>query len=323
MRSSYRSARLLAAALVSCVAAVLVACLPVRADVYWTLPAGQAGDWSVASNWGGTIPTGSVTAYIVEGGTANITLPGEACNSLSLGGTGSGAIQMTAGGQLTAGIGYGTNGSEYVGYSAAGSFTQSGGTNTINVYTFATGLCLGYNPGSSGTYLLSGTGQLQTLGSAYGAFEIVGNSGSGAFTQTGGINTVSDYNGGNLFLGDNPGSSGTYILSGAGRLSALGQDQGGAEYVGYSGTGSFTQSGGTNTVSSNVSLGNNAGSSGTYDLHGNGRLFSQTEYLGNSGTGSFAQSGGTNTISSGLYLGNNAGSSGTYSLSGGRAVRRR
>ena len=88
------------------------------------------------------------------------------------------------------------------------------------------------------------------------------------------------------------------------------------EYVGFSGTGSFTQSGGTNSISSNsFYLGYNAGSSGTYSLSG-GQLSASYEYVGYSGTGTFTQSGGTNSISYYLYLGYNAGGSGTYSLSG-------
>jgi hypothetical protein len=94
MRSSCRAARLSATALASFLAVVLIAALPVRADFTWTLPAGQAGDWSVASNWGGTLPTTGANAWIVNGGTANVTQLGETCGTLSLGsGTGSGTVR--------------------------------------------------------------------------------------------------------------------------------------------------------------------------------------------------------------------------------------
>ena len=46
-----------------------------------------------------------------------------------------------------------------------------------------------------------------------------------------------------LYLGYNAGASGTYTLSGSGLLSAW------TQYVGYSGTGNFTQTGGTNASS--------------------------------------------------------------------------
>ena len=40
--------------------------------------------------------------------------------------------------------------------------------------------------------------------------------------------------------------------------------------IGNSGSGSFTQTGGTNAVSGNLFLGNGTGSSGTYNLSGSG-----------------------------------------------------
>ena len=54
-----------------------------------------------------------------------------------------------------------------------------------------------------------------------------------------------------------------------------------SQYVGYSGTGSFTQTGGTNNANGNsdLYLGSNAGSSGAYFL-GNGLLSEGIEYVG-------------------------------------------
>ena len=66
-----------------------------------------------------------------------------------------------------------------------------------------------------------------------------------------------------LYLGYYPGSSGTYNLSG-GSLSAP------AETIGVlvGGVGVFNQSGGTNTVTDDLTLGYRSGSSGTYNLSG-------------------------------------------------------
>ena len=89
------------------------------------------------------------------------------------------------------------------------------------------------------------------------------------------------------------------------------------DIVGYGGTGTFTQSGGTNSLSDVLSLGLLFGSSGTYSLSGSGLVSAYAEYVGFSGTGAFTQSGGTNSASNGLYLSGNVGASGTYSLSGG------
>ena len=91
------------------------------------------------------------------------------------------------------------------------------------------------------------------------------------------------------------------------------------EYVGYSGTGSFAQAGGTNSIGSYLYLGNNAGSFGTYSLGGSSSLTASSEYIGYAGAGSFAQSGGTNNAGT-VMIGANSGGSGVYSLSGSGRV---
>lgn len=118
-----------------------------------------------------------------------------------------------------------------------------------------------------------------------------------------------------LQLGENAGSSGAYSLSG-GTL--------GVEYVaiGYSGSGNFTQTGGTHNDLALV-LGSGAGSSGTYTLSGgtlsvNANDGEVGELIGDFGIGNFTQTGGANSITnSGLTLATQVGSSGTYTLSGG------
>ena len=255
------------------------------ASITWQV---SSGDWSLASNWGGALPTVNDEAYIVDGGTANITQIGETCGTLSLGSSaGSGTVKMTAGSLATIG-------NEYIGNTGVGNFVQSGGTHAVSPNGI---LYLGYNTGSSGTYNLSG-GSLST------ANETIGVSGSGNFMQSGGTHAVSSA----LYLGNDIGSSGMYSLNGS-SLSAAN------ETVGVAGSGSFTQSGGTNTISSALDLGSNSSGSGTYLLSGTGKLSRQYEYVGASGTGNFIQSGGTNS-SSELLIGSNSGSSGSYSLSG-------
>ena len=88
--------------------------------------------------------------------------------------------------------------------------------------------------------------------------------------------------------------------------------------MGYSGTGSFTQSGGTNAMLQlQLSLGDSARQQRDLQSQRTGTLSANQEFVGYSGTGNFTQSGGTNTISSYLHLGSSSGSSGTYSLSAG------
>jgi hypothetical protein len=121
VRGIYRTARLSAIALASFVAVVLLASLPARADVYWST---SLGDWSVASNWGGTPPGDSGTAYIVNGGTAMVTNTGNYnYNPLSLGGsTGSGTLLMSSSAFNVVTL--------YDGNSGQGDFMQMAGTFT-------------------------------------------------------------------------------------------------------------------------------------------------------------------------------------------------
>ena len=207
----------------------------------------------------------------------------------------------------------------YIGYSGTGALVQSGGTTNVsgNVY-------IGQNAGACGTYNLSGQGLLTT------GYVYVGSSGTGSFVQSGGTVTAS-----NCCLGSNAGSSGAYNLTGSGQLSVFNDIVYGAEYIGYHGTGIFTQSGGTNTCYNafgnigyygQLFLGYYAGSSGTYNLSGSGQLLEPYIYVGYNGTGTFTQSGGSNMFGQYtnrygigyLYLGFNAGSSGIYTLSGGQ-----
>ena len=243
-------------------------------------------------------------AYIVNGGTANVTTTGDGCGTLSLGSTaGSGTVQMT-GGSLSAGY-------TYVGYSGTGTFTQSGGNNSItlaNSFPANPSLYLGYDAGSSGSYGLSGTGQLI----AYS--EYVGYSGAGNFVQSGGVNTLV-YGDGGLYLGYSAGSSGTYTLSGTAQLSLTNYS---TEYIGYSGTGNFTQSGGVNDVgSSQLCLGYSPRSSGSYTLSGTGTLHSQAEYRWQSGERQLHTIGRNNYTDDGLNVGGNNSSGGSFNLSGG------
>ena len=88
------------------------------------------------------------------------------------------------------------------------------------------------------------------------------------------------------------------------------------EYLGYSGTGTFIQSGGTHTIGNNLFLGYSAGGSGAYSLSGSGYLSVSQRERGLGRPGSFTQSGGTNSAVS-LMLAQRAGSTGSYNLNGG------
>src|SRR6185436_17520409 len=69
--------------------------------------------------------------------------------------------------------------------------------------------------------------------------ETIGDSGRGTYTQSSATNSLS----GSLYLGNLGGSSGVYNLSGSGSLITNGN-----ELIGFGGTGSFIQSGGTHAA---------------------------------------------------------------------------
>ena len=226
---------------------------------------------------------------------------------------GSGTYSLSGSGILYAnGEGVGSyNTSGVVGSSGTGSFTQSGGTNSI-----AGGLSVDGIGGSA--YNLSG-GYLNTFGPTY-----IGYYGTGSFNQSGGTFSYSGgANAGTIYLGRyNSGSissSGTYGLSGGSLYSSQ-------ENVGYEGTGSFIQSGGTNSIKISLVLGYYGNTSGTYYLSGNGILSvgpGGSEFIGYSGVGNFTQSGGANIVGinneagqfGSLYIGGERGN--TYNLIGG------
>jgi hypothetical protein len=121
--------------------------------------------------------------------------------------------------------------------------------------------------------------------------ETIGTTGQATFNQT-----ASTHGPSTLIVGGNLAGKGTYLLSSAGVLSA------GSELDGSAGAGTFSQSGGTNSTTGDLSLGQQVGSSGTYSLSGTGSLsVGGSLYIGGSsggagGSGAFTISGGTASI---------------------------
>lgn len=110
--------------------------------------------------------------------------------------------------------------------------------------------------------------------------------------------------------GNSAGTTGIHIM-GSGRSITTTN-----ETIGNSGTGSFTQAEGTNSVSNNLNIGLNTGSSGTYNLSG-GNLSTQFANVCWSGDGVFNHSGGSFNVTAGagLQVGFGDGN-GMYNLSG-------
>jgi len=182
-------------------------------------------------------------------------------------------------------------------------YIQNGGTATVNQPgEVCSILYLGNIYAGTGTVQMSG-------GSLTSYYAYIGNTGAGNFNHSAGTNTASfghDYGG--LYLGYISGVIGNYNLSGTGQLIAS------CEYVGYSGTGIFTHSAGTNTVSYYLYLGYNSDASGNYNLNGTGQLSASREYIGYNATATalLEQSGGTNTAN---YV--SIGTNGEYIFTGG------
>ena len=175
-----------------------------------------------------------------------------------------------------------------------GAMVQSAGTVTMNS---GTDIVLGYGAGSTGTYTLSGTGELVARQSLF-----VGFNGTGTFNHSAGKNTISFSTVGSFNVGTYAGSNGTYNLSGTGELVTLK-----SQYIGDQGTGTFTQTGGSNRLTNafldDLYIGNSSGSVGTYNMSG-GEFYSAgnvnvgvngTGTLNISGTANFQSGSGTTT----------------------------
>jgi hypothetical protein len=144
-----------------------------------------------------------------------------------------------------------------------------------------------------------------TPGASPGLF--VGNSGTGSVLQYGNALVQTPL----LDLGTTSSGAGNYSLAGTASIKVATY-----ETVGDAGTGTFTQSGGTQSITGTLSIANGPLSSGEFILSA-GDLTGAAEIVGVAGSGAFAQSGGTQTISGDLILGNALGSSGVMNAAGG------
>jgi len=185
----------------------------------------------------------STGEFVHNGGTATVT------GDLNIGGTilGNGTYRMNNGTLNLTGAGSVLR----IGVDGQGQFIQQGGSTNVTNYL----VVIAENYGSQGSYELRG-GDLN----AGGVF--VGDSGKGSFLQIAGTSNVGD-----LKLGVygpktlNPLSEGRYRLEG-GDLNS------GYVTVGNEGKGHFVQVGGIHTITSGMTIGNEAGSEGQYGLQG-------------------------------------------------------
>lgn len=191
-----------------------------------------------------------------------------------------------------------------VGHAASATLAQSGGAVAVHQ-----ALRVAASEGVAASYSIS-SGTLSANELVIGAYlQAAYTPANATFVQTGGNVTVSDYNG--MQTGAGFGSTGRYELSG-GTLDVYNH------YVGYSGAGTFVQTGGSHRADY-LALGYFPDSEGAYTLSG-GILSTGFEAVGQYSRGNFTQTGGTNTVSTRLDIGCDSGATGMYSLSGGSLI---
>lgn len=175
----------------------------------------------------------------------------------------------------------------WIGDGGTGSVTQSGGTMLVG----AGHLYIGH-AGGNGTYTLGGG----TLNLNNGAANVFVGSASASDGSTGRLvlrgGTMQAYN---IFMpySANANSTGTFVFDG----------------------GTLTHNGPTFRVT-NLTLGEEAGRTGSHTLAAGKTLTVEVMKVGDAGTGNWTQSGGTANVGN-LYLGVKSGGNGVYTLTGG------
>jgi hypothetical protein len=237
---------------------------------------------------------------------------------IQTGGTNNNSARMTSSvvlGGLTGGEGmYDLSGGRlstvnlFIGWDGSGAFHQSGGAN----YN-AMGFFIAMNVGSTGEFVLEGTGTIES-----GREVQVGVGGIGVFTQNGGRLKSRRA----IELGITPDGQGMFLLNGGTLIVQAGQGEArGVSRIGQEGAGTFIQNGGVFTISSTYEnetliLGRGVTARGSYSLSDGTLWTNRDQYVGYSGVGTFEQSGGSNSGRT-LLISFNPGSSGIYNKTGG------
>lgn len=296
----------------------------------WT--GGTSTDWHNPANWiGGVIP--------VAGSTVNIKLPGvdgrtsitdaASYNNLYVGSVSEIYLDISGNGSLTGtslsvgeAVGEigtltisGADASLATGWLTAGFYgdgtiliEDGGSASTVNA------LHLGQFAGSSGTFTVDGEGSSWT---ASGGATIIGHTGEGKFTLSGGA-TATDYA---VTIGYGDGGVGTALIDGDDSTWSI---TGGALVVGYEGEGGLTVSGGatTNTFK-RVIVGDKSTAEGTITVTGadssftiNGTTSDIYLAVGSSGVGTVKLADGASFNSNTAVLGFLASGKGTLDLTG-------
>ena len=157
-----------------------------------------------------------------------------------------------------------TGGTEFIGAAGGpGVFGQGGYNSSLNS---ATSIQIGSAAQSTGVYNIGGPATGSAVATTTATTDLtVGGNGTGTFNQSGGVVSI----GTDLYLGgSSAGAVGTYNLNDTYSHGTTPTLSAANEYIGSNGSGTFTQSAGTNTVASNLTIAVNSGSRGTYSLSG-------------------------------------------------------
>ncbi|MGO9109000.1 MAG: beta strand repeat-containing protein [Thermoguttaceae bacterium] len=299
------------------------------ANLVWTGSVSNVWDVATTKNW---YNTGAGTADVFfnldnvafndTGNTANtISIPANVQpGSVNFNLSSSTAFALTGTGGIT-----GTTGLVMSGSNGAGMLTVSNpntysGETDIHAGTLvitASG-ALGDQSGISATNIAPALGDTASVtlsgGTLAGSPIVIGGSGSGSFVQTG--NSLVQVTNNNLFIGNNPGSSGIYTMQG-GTINT------GDIRTGVSGTGEFDQSGGVANLLYWFRIGQNAGSVGIANMSGGtlnvGASNGEQLNVGEQGTGTFNVTGGLIKVQGPITVANGGGI-GTLNVSGTSSI---
>ena len=271
---------------------ILVAASSAQAQVRnWATPG--TGDWFLPFNWDTGVPAAGESAFIDNGGTAQIisaSTPllqsvGAGVNSAAF----SGFIEIVDG-DLSA------SSAIYIGNIGTGHLEQTGAS-TLSCQT----LCAGCNGSASdGTIIINGG--TVTASSAF----YMANIGT-AYVEQNGASVITAQT---LCVGCNGGAAdGTFVQNGGTANSTS------AMYVGHVGTGLVTQNGGTINAPTVILAGQPSGDA-TWEMYGGELNVSGILHVGNMGAGQFTQHA-SSTVDAGTGVRIAWGSFGAYALEGG------
>jgi hypothetical protein len=255
-------------------------------------------------------------AFVNSGGFNNLS-SGTLNNGglmMGVGVNGRGTYTLTNDGAITVGAGTQGGSRSVIGDLGFATFIQDSGTARFN-----SSLTLGDEVGGVGSYLLSGSAQLNC---GTNSILTVGNAGAGSMIQSGGNAEITK-----LHLGEQVGGRGLYVMTG-GNLNIRTPPQfDSADFdIGANGAGTFNQSGGNvfytspRIGSAGVNIGSSAGSAGTYLLSGSAQLTTTVidTRIGGEGNGFFIQNGASHTAET-IAVGGGSGF-GRYTLDGNGSI---